>query len=77
LNLADVPSGFSQVSFTTKITSDEPEGQITALAEMVEKHCPVMDSLMREIPVAGKVEVVKSNQTTEPPKVVLSEIPTA
>jgi len=77
LNLEDVPSGFSQVSFTTKIISDEPEEKIRELAEMVEKHCPVMDSLMREIPVAGKVEVVKGNQTSEPPKVVLSEIPKA
>lgn len=73
LNLADVPSGFSQVFFTTKLISDEPEEKLRQLAEMVEKHCPVMDSLMREIPVAGKVEVVKGSQTSEPPKVVLSE----
>ena len=74
LNLADVPSGFSQISFTTKIVSDEPEEKLRQLAEMVEKHCPVMDTLMREIAVSGKVEVLKSGETSEPPKVVLSEI---
>lgn len=74
LNLADVPSGFSQVSFTTKIISDEPEEKLKQLAEMVEKHCPVMDTLMREIAVSGKVEVLKSGETSETPKVVLSEI---
>ncbi len=74
LNLADVPSGFSQVSFTTKIISDEPEEKIRELAEMVEKHCPVMDSLMREVSVSGKVEVQKTSGKHETPKVVLTEI---
>ncbi|WP_020677956.1 OsmC family protein [Geopsychrobacter electrodiphilus] len=74
LNLADVPSGFSQISFTAKIISDEPEEKLHQLAKMVEKHCPVMDSLMREVAVTGKVEVVKSGDTAAPPKVVLSEI---
>jgi hypothetical protein len=41
------------------------------LDEIVAKHCPVMDSLMRDVEVTGKVEVIKSG---EPPKVVLSEI---
>jgi hypothetical protein len=72
--VADVPSGFSQISFTTKIVSDEPEEKLRQLAEMVGKHCPVMDSLMRKIAVSGKVEVLKSCETSEPPRVVLSEI---
>lgn len=75
LNLADVPSGFSQVSFTTRILSDEPEEKIRQLAEMVEKHCPVMDSLMREVAVSGKVEVQKTAAPTGTPKVILAEIP--
>ncbi len=71
LNLADVPSGFSQVSFTARIISDEPEEKIRQLTELVEKHCPVMDSLMREISVSGKVEVQRTTAPTETPKVVL------
>ncbi len=71
LNLAEVPSGFSQISFTTRIISDEPEEKIRQLAELVEKHCPVMDSLMREVSVGGKVEVQKTAAPTEAPKVIL------
>jgi uncharacterized OsmC-like protein len=74
LNLGNVPSGFSQVSFTTKIISDEPEENLRQLAEMVEKHCPVMDSLMREVAVSGKVEVLKPGAVSKPPKVILSEL---
>ncbi|MCF6178890.1 MAG: OsmC family protein [Geopsychrobacter sp.] len=75
LNLADVPAGFSQVSFTTQVTSDEPEEKIKELAEMVERHCPVMDSLMRAVAVSGKVEVKRTAGTKEIPSVVLAEIP--
>lgn len=70
LNLADVPSGFSQISFTTKIISDEPEEKLRQLAEMVEKHCPVMDTLMREVAVSGKVEIQKNRAPAETAKVI-------
>lgn len=76
LNLADVPPGFSQVSFTTKIVSNEPEEKLRQLAEMVEKHCPVMDSLMRSVPVGGKVEVTRPDAPATPPQVLLAEIQT-
>ncbi len=75
LNLAEVPSGFSQISFTTRIVSAEPEEKIRELAEMVEQHCPVMDTLMRTVEVRGKVEVKHPDAPAEPPHVVLSEIP--
>ncbi len=75
LNLAEVPSGFSQVSFTTRIVSAEPEQKIRQLAEMVERHCPVMDTLMRKVAVNGKVEVKRPDVPAESPRVVLSEIP--
>lgn len=73
LNLADVPSGFSQISFTTKIISDEPEEKIRQLAEVVEKHCPVMDTLMREVTVTGELEIIKSSDVSEPLHVVRPE----
>lgn len=75
LNMADVPAGFSQVSFTTLVISDEPDDKIRQLAEMVEKHCPVMDSLMRPVAVSGKVEVRRSDAPAETPQVILAEIP--
>jgi hypothetical protein len=39
MNLADIHSGLSQVSFTTNIISNEPEEKLRQLAEMEEKHC--------------------------------------
>ncbi len=75
LNLVEVPAGFSQVSFTTRIVSAEPEEKIRQLAEMVEKHCPVMDTLTRAVEVGGKVEVTRPDAPTQPPRVVLSGIP--
>lgn len=75
LNLAEVPSGFSQVAFTTRIISSESEERIQALAEMVEKHCPVMDTLTRAVEVRGKVEVQRPDEVAEPPRVVHSALP--
>ena len=71
LNLAEVPAGFSQVSFTTQVVSDEPEEKIRQLAAMVEKHCPVLDSLMRAVDVSGKVEVKSASNPLDAPRVVL------
>ena len=75
LNLADVPSGFSQVSFTTRIISDEPHERIRDLAELVERHCPVMDTLMRAVEVTGKVEVQNSGADAAAVAVILPELP--
>jgi len=75
LNLAEVPAGFSQISFTTRIVSDEPEEKLRQLAEMVERHCPVMDTLQRPVPVAGKVEVVTSEGAVGAGKVILASVP--
>lgn len=59
LNLADVPAGFSDIRFETRIASDEPEEEILKLTALVESHCPVMDTFMRQVPVSGKVIVEK------------------
>lgn len=75
LNLAEVPSGFSRLSFTTRIVSDEPEDKIRQLAELVEKHCPVMDTLSRPVEVSGKVEIRRPNASAEPDRVILEEVP--
>ena len=75
LNLADVPAGFSNVSFTTLIVSDEPEEKLHQLAVMVERHCPVMDTLSRSVDINGKVEIRRSETSGETPKVILAELP--
>lgn len=73
LNLADVPSGFSKVTFETKIVSDEPEEKIRQLSELVEQHCPVLDTLLREIPVSGKVDIQKCTETIKTKEAVVAE----
>lgn len=57
LNMADVPAGFTNVTFTTRVVSPEPPEKIRQLAGLVEKHCPVMDTLQRPLTVRGKVEL--------------------
>jgi uncharacterized OsmC-like protein len=58
LGLAEVPAGFTNISFTTRIVSPASPESISQLAALVEKHCPVQDTLARPIPVSGKVELV-------------------
>lgn len=77
LNLAEVPSGLSRVSFTTRIISDEPEEKLRQLAELVEKHCPVMDTLMRSVDVSGKVEVRHPGDSANPARVILPKFAAA
>ena len=59
LGLAEVPAGFSSISYTTRITSPASSEAIRQLSELVEKHCPVQDTFARAIPVTGKVEHVQ------------------
>lgn len=60
LGLSDeVPAGFSNISFTTRIVSSASPENISKLAALVEKHCPVQDTLTRSIPVSGKVELMQ------------------
>ncbi len=59
LGLAEVPAGFSSISFTTRIVSSDSPERISRLAALVEKHCPVQDTFARPIPVSGKVELMQ------------------
>lgn len=59
LGLAEVPAGFSNISFTTRIVSPAPPETIRELAALVERHCPVQDTLARPVPVTGKVEHIQ------------------
>ncbi len=59
LGLAEVPAGFTNISYTTRIISAASPESIRQLAALVEKHCPVQDTLSRPIPVSGKVELMQ------------------
>lgn len=51
--LADVPSGYSDIRFETRIESDATSEEIQKLVETVEAHCPVLDTLSRPIDISG------------------------
>ncbi len=70
LNLAEVPAGFSGVTFTTRIVSSESTDNIRQLAVLVEKHCPVYDTLRQPVVVKGKVELVRPSAFGEGVEVV-------
>jgi uncharacterized OsmC-like protein len=55
-----IAPGYSDISCETIIESDADEEALKRLVDMVERHCPVLDTVRRPIPVKGTV-VVKSN----------------
>lgn len=60
-----VPPGFNAISFTTRIVSSASPESIKQLAALVEKHCPVQDTLVRSIPVSGKVELQRPDAAAD------------
>lgn len=70
LNMADVPAGFSNVTFTTRVVSPESPERIRQLAGLVEKHSPVMDTLQRPVAVRGKVELLSPHAPEQSAEVV-------
>jgi len=74
LNMADVPAGFSNVTFTTRVVSPESPERIRQLAGLVEKHSPVLDTLQRPVTVRGKVEL-RSPHAPEQSTEVVYETP--
>lgn len=53
----NTPAGYKNISFEANIESDADEETLKKLIETVEKHCPVMDTLLREIPISGVAKV--------------------
>jgi len=55
-----VHPGFEEITYTTSIDSPASSEQIEHLSKIVEKNCPLLDILTREIPVNGKVKITNS-----------------
>jgi len=53
----NTPSGYNKISFKTSIESDADEETLMSLIAAVEDHCPVMDTILREITISGSAEV--------------------
>lgn len=49
--------GFNKISFKTNIESDADEETLMNLIDAVEKHCPVLDTILREITISGSASV--------------------
>lgn len=52
-----VPPGFQDLSFESIIESPASEEDIKALVDAVEAQCPILDTLVRSIPVSGTATI--------------------
>lgn len=52
--LADVPAGFSHVSYAVDIQSEASAQEIRRLIATANAHCPVLDILRQPLPVEGR-----------------------
>lgn len=52
--VAEVPAGLRAVSFAVDLRSPADPAEIERLIAAVNDHCPVLDSLRRPVPVAGR-----------------------
>ena len=49
------PAGFQKITFETALESPADPETIRGLVETVERHCPILDTLSRPVPVEGTV----------------------
>ena len=52
-----IPPGFQDLSFESIIESPASEEDIKALVDAVEAQCPILDTLVRSIPVSGTATI--------------------
>lgn len=53
----NIPAGYTKITFEANIESDADEETLKTLIETVEAHCPVMDTLTREMAIFGVAKV--------------------
>lgn len=54
-----IPAGFTNLKYSFMVESPDHEDKLRDLAERVIFHCPVVDSLVRRVPVAGEITIRK------------------
>jgi putative redox protein len=52
-----VPAGYTKIGYETTIESPADDEQLRQLVQVVESHCPVLDTLARPIQVNGSVTI--------------------
>lgn len=50
-----IPAGLTRIEYQVILDSPEPEDQLRRLVQVVNDHCPVLDTLTRPIEVEGQV----------------------
>lgn len=53
----NTPPGYTRISYETTIESPADDEQLRQLVQVVESHCPVLDTLTRPIDVSGSVTI--------------------
>nr|WP_319776174.1 OsmC family protein [uncultured Sphaerochaeta sp.] len=52
-------AGFQEIEYETEITSSAEEKDVQKLINLVENHCPVLDTLTRAVIVKGKTKITR------------------
>jgi len=56
-NVAQVPSGFLKIDYEVDIESHADRNRIKELVDMVNAHCPLLDTLQRPVSVNGTINL--------------------
>ena len=54
---ADVPPGLLAMDYQVHLKSPESDEKLKELVDIVERQCPLLDTLTREVKVSGKVNI--------------------
>ena len=60
---SEIPAGFTKIEGEVRIVSKATKEELNKLQILVDKHCPVLDDLIRQVPI--KIQVNKVNDTKE------------
>lgn len=55
----NINAGFQEIIYETELVSSAEQSKLQTLINLVEKNCPVLDTLTRAIPVKGNVKINK------------------
>lgn len=61
-----VRPGFSRIESRVRLVSPEPEARLRALAEQVERFCPVQDMLTRPVPIETTLSIERPGVAARP-----------
>jgi uncharacterized OsmC-like protein len=57
-----VPAGYAAMRLRVRLEGPETADRYRALAEAVDRHCPVLDALARPLPISRELEVAQPSE---------------